>query len=205
MEATLDFDVSGNSLTEELVAERTTEELDDILEEVIDLAGTMETERPTVDNMVEDGEETSDQDDFAMQTGDDLELEIELPMEATESQAEIASSVEVLEPTLNALIDEEDEIMAVLAKEAGVNDSEDLPQPAKSKDAVVQDTDKTLAEDMAAHAREGSTRNSYDNQLAHVLRKKVEATVTNLLDEQLTAVIERTVEEKLKKIFANIR
>ena len=126
-------------------------------------------------------------------------------MEATESQVEIASLAVELEPTLNALIDEEDEIMAVLAKEAGGKYSEDLSQSARRKDAVVKDTDKTLAEDMAVCAGETSARNGYDNQLANVLRKKIEATVSNLLDEQLTAVIERIVEEKLKRIFANIR
>jgi len=94
MEATSEFDVLRNREGSKMADQEAAKELDDILDEVVNLAGTMETEKPILDNRVTDGEETSDDTDFAMQTGGDLELEIELPEESTESQAEMTPKAE---------------------------------------------------------------------------------------------------------------
>ena len=53
-----------------------------------------------MDNIVADGEEAVDETDFAMQTGDYLELEIDLPMEATEPQAKTTPLAEETESDL---------------------------------------------------------------------------------------------------------
>lgn len=94
MEAASEFDVLRNREVSKMVDQEAAKELDDILDEVVNLAETMEIEKPILDNRVTDGEETSDETDFAMQTGDDLELEIELPEESTESQAEMTPKAE---------------------------------------------------------------------------------------------------------------
>jgi len=94
LEAASEFDVLRNREVSKMVDQEAAKELDDILDEVVNLAGTMETEKPILDKRVTDGEETSDETDFAMQTGDDLELEIELPEESIESQAEMTPKAE---------------------------------------------------------------------------------------------------------------
>ncbi len=94
MEATSEFGVLRNREVSKMADHEAAKEVDDILDEVVNLAETMEIEKPILDNRVTDGEETSDEADFARQTGDDLELEIELPEESTESQAEITPKAE---------------------------------------------------------------------------------------------------------------
>ena len=78
MEATLEFEMLKDTSVAEMVAEGATKELDDILDEVVNLAETMKAEKLTVDNVVADGEEAVDETDFAMQASDELELEIEV-------------------------------------------------------------------------------------------------------------------------------
>ena len=78
MEATLEFEMLKDTSVAEMVAEGATKELDDILDEVVNLAETMKAEKFTVDNVVADGEEAVDETDFAMQASDELELEIEV-------------------------------------------------------------------------------------------------------------------------------
>ena len=78
MEATLEFEMLKDTSVAEMVAEGATKELDDILDEVVNLAETMKAEKLIVDNVVADGEKAVDETDFAMQTGDYLELEIEV-------------------------------------------------------------------------------------------------------------------------------
>ena len=56
MEAALDLDVSSKSPTGEIVIEETSEELDDILDEVVNLAKTVEGQKPVLDNMIADGD-----------------------------------------------------------------------------------------------------------------------------------------------------
>jgi len=148
MEATLDLDVLSKSPTTETVAEETTEELDDILDEVVNLAETVEAEDSVLDNMVAAGEEAVYETDFAMQTGDYLELEIDLPIEATESQAKKTPLAEETESALDALIEAETEVMDALAKEAGANDAQDASSTVTDKDSESKDTEKSLAEDL---------------------------------------------------------
>jgi hypothetical protein len=78
MEATLEFEMLKDTSVAEMVAEGATKELDDILDEVVNLAETMKAEKLIVDNMVADGEKAVDETDFAMQASDELELEIEV-------------------------------------------------------------------------------------------------------------------------------
>ena len=56
----------------EMPAEGLDAQLDDILDEVVDLAETMVGQEPVLDKMVAEGEEAVDETDFAMQTGDYL-------------------------------------------------------------------------------------------------------------------------------------
>ena len=78
MEATLEFEMLKDTSVAEMVAEGATKELDDILDEVVNLAETMKAEKLIVDNVVADGEKAVDETDFAMQASDELELEIEV-------------------------------------------------------------------------------------------------------------------------------
>jgi len=239
MEATLDFDVLSKSPTEEVVAEETAEELDNILDEVANLAITVEAENSILDNMVPDGEEAVEETDFAMQTGDYLELEIDYPMEATESQAKITSLAEETESVLDALIEAENEVMDSLAKEAAANDAQDASSTVTGKDSESKDTEKSLAEDSnslkegvcdAPAHNEKSSEDSLSSRdsdsevedvsapvcetlipqgstdlLADVLSKKIEMTVSRLIEKELSVLVERMVTEKIKGILANIR
>jgi type III secretory pathway component EscV len=129
----------------EMPAEGLDAQLDDILDEVVDLAETMVGQEPVLDKMVAEGEEAVDETDFAMQTGDYLELEIDLPMEATEPQAKTTPLTEETESAFDALIDSENEVMSALAKEVGANDSGDSSLTVAGKDAEDTDTEKSLA------------------------------------------------------------
>ena len=147
MEATLEFEMLRDTPVAEMVAEEATKELDDILDEVVNLAETIEDQKPVLDNIVADGEEAVDETDFAMQTGDYLELEIDLPMEATEPQAKTTPLAEETESAFDALIDAENEVMAALAKEVGANGSGDSLLTVAGKDSEDTDIEKSLAED----------------------------------------------------------
>ena len=147
MEATLEFEMLSDTSVAEMIAEETTKELDDILDEVVNLAETIEDQKPVLDNIVADGEEAVDETDFAMQTGDYLELEIDLPMEATEPQAKTTPLAEETESAFDALIDAENEVMAALAKEVGANGSGDSLLTVAGKDSEDTDIEKSLAED----------------------------------------------------------
>ncbi|MGB5922152.1 MAG: hypothetical protein WBH36_07990, partial [Syntrophobacteria bacterium] len=87
MEATLGFEMLRDTSVSETVDEESIKELDDILDEVVNLAENIVGQKPVLDNMIADGEKAVDEIDFAMQTGDYLELEIDLPRETTEPQA----------------------------------------------------------------------------------------------------------------------
>ena len=154
MEATLDLDELSKSPTGEIVADETTEELDEILDEVVNLAETVEAENSILDNIVPDGEEAVEETDFTMQPGETLELEIDLPIEATESQAKKKPLAEETEAALDALIEAETEVMDALAKEAGANGFPDSSSTVADKYAESKNTEKSLAED--ANTREDS-------------------------------------------------
>ncbi len=184
MEATLEFEMLRDTSVAEVVAEKATKELDDILDEVVNLAGTMKAEKFIVDNVVADGEKAVDETDFAMQTGDYLELEIDLPMEATEPQAKTTPLAEETGSALDALIDAENEVMAALAKEAGANDSGDSSSTVTDKDSEDKDTEKSLAED--SNTREEGVCNA-----------PVENTVSNETYDKLPAYNEQSSEDFL--------
>jgi hypothetical protein len=82
-----------------------------------------------------------------MQTGDYLELEIDLPMEATEPQAKTTPLAEETESAFDALIDVENEVMAALAKEVVANDPGDSLLAVAGVDSEDKDTEKSSAED----------------------------------------------------------
>ena len=147
MEATLEFEMLRDTSGAGMVAEESTKELDDILDEVANLAETIEVGKPVLDNMVADGGEAVDETDFAMQTGDYLELEVDLPMEATQPQAKTAPLAEEAESAFDALIDVENEVMAALAKEVVANDPGDSSLAVAGKDLEDKDAEKSLAED----------------------------------------------------------
>ena len=77
MEATLEFEMLRDTSVAEMVAEESTKELDDILDEVVNLAETMGVENFIVDNMFADVMQACDETDYETQTSDELELEIE--------------------------------------------------------------------------------------------------------------------------------
>jgi hypothetical protein len=184
MEATLEFEMLSDTSVAEMIAEETTKELDDILDEVVNLAETIEDQKPVLDNIVADGEEAVDETDFAMQTGDYLELEIDLPMEATEPQAKTTPLAEETESAFDALIDAENEVMAALAKEVGANGSGDSLLTVAGTDSEDTDTEKSLAED--SNTREGSFCDA-----------PAENTVSNETYDELPAYNEQSSEDFL--------
>ena len=219
MEATLLKDTS----VAEMIAGEASKELDDILDEVVNLAETMKAEKLIVDNVVADGEEAVDETDFAMQTGDYLELEMDLPLEATEPQAKTTPLAEETESAFDALIDLENEVMAALAKDAGVNDPGDSLLTVVGKDSEDTDTEKSLAEDsntreesvcdapaenkvedVSAPVGEACTPQSSSDQLTGMLSKKIEATIARLVEERLSIIVERSIAEKFDTIFSSI-
>jgi len=219
MEATLLKDTS----VAEMIAGEASKELDDILDEVVNLAETMKAEKLIVDNVVADGEEAVDETDFAMQTGDYLELEMDLPLEATEPQAKTTPLAEETESAFDALIDVENEVMAALAKDAGVNDPGDSLLTVVGKDSEDTDTEKSLAEDsntreesvcdapaenkvedVSAPVGEAPTPQSSSDQLTDMLSKKIEATIARLVEERLSIIVERSIAEKFDTIFSSI-
>lgn len=222
MEATLEFEMVSDTSVAQMVVEETTKELDDILDEVVNLAETIEGQKPVLDTMVADGEEADDETDFAMQTGDDLELEIDFPMEATEPQAQTTPLAEETESAFDALIDVENEVMAALAKEAGAHDPGHSSLTVTGKDSEDKDTEKSLAEDSNT-GEEGVCNAPVKNtvsdetygtfpapqgsgaQLTDMLSKKIEATIARLVEERLPRIVERSLAEKLERILANIR
>jgi type III secretory pathway component EscV len=144
----------------------------------------MKAEKFIVDNVVADGEKAVDETDFAMQTGDYLELEIDLPMEATEPQTKTTPLADETESSLDALIDVENEVMVALAKETGANDSGDSSSTVTDKDSEHKDTEKSLAED--SNTREES-----------VCDAPVENTVSNETYDKLPAYNEQSSEDFL--------
>jgi hypothetical protein len=236
MEATLDLDKSP---TGEIAGEEATAELDDILDEVVNIAKTIEGQKPVADDRVSAGEDTVDGTDFAMQTGDYLELEIDLPREATESQANTTPLAEETKSAFDALIDAENEVMDSLAKEAEANDAQDASSTVTGKDSESKDIEKSLAEDsnsiekgvcdasahnekssedylvdqeseseveaVSAPVGETSIPKGSTDQLVDVLSKKIEMTVSRIVEEQLSVLVERMVTDKIKGIFTTIR
>ena len=184
MEATLEFEMLSDTPVAGMVAEESTKELDDILDEVVNLAETIVGQEPVLDNMVADGEEAVEETDFAMQTGDYLELEIDLPMEATLPQAGITPVAEEAGSALDALTDQENEVMAALAKEAGANDSGDSSSTVAGEDSEDTDTEKSLAAD--SNTREES-----------VCDAPVENTVSNETYDNLPAYNEQSSKDFL--------
>ena len=175
MEATLELEMMRDMSVAQLGAEEATEELDDILAEVVNLAETLKGEKSAVDTMVAAGEEAVDETDFALHTGDDLELEIDVPVEASEPQVGITPVAEETESALDALIELENEGMAALAKEVGADGPGDsFPQTS------------------SAH-------------LPDVFSKKIEATIARVVEERLSGIVERFLAEKLEGILAHIR
>jgi hypothetical protein len=252
MKATLEFEMLRDTSVTEMVVGESTEVLDDILEEVANLARTIEAGKPVLDNMATDVGEAVDEADFAMQTGDNLELEVDLPMETTESQAKTTPLAEETESALDALTDQENEVMTALAKEAGANDSGDSLSTVAGKDTEHRDAEKTLAEDsetreegacnvpventisnktydklpsknekssedflgvqeseskvedVSAPVGEASTPQGSNDQLADVLGKKIEATVSRLVEERLSVLVEGAILGKLDTILSSI-
>jgi hypothetical protein len=145
MEATLEFEMMREASVAEMVAEGGRKELDDILDEVVNLAETLGGQNFAVDTMVAAGEEGVDETDFALQTGDYLELEVDVPLEATEPQAGITPVAEEPESALDALLDVENEGMAALAKEAGAHDSFPQSSGAHLPDVLSKKMEATIA------------------------------------------------------------
>jgi hypothetical protein len=184
METISKFEMLRDTPVAGMVAEESTKELDDILDEVANLAETMGVEETASDNMVADREQPVDESDFGMKTGDYLELDIDVPMETTDLHAKTTSLAEETESALNALIDVENEVSAALAKEVGANDSQDSSSTVTGKDKGYKDTEKGSAG--YSNTREES-----------VCDAPAEDTVSNEICDNLPAYNEKSSEDLL--------
>jgi hypothetical protein len=144
MEATLDLDRSPRG---EIVAEEITDELDYILDEVVNMAETVEGQKPFLDNIVPDGEEAIEATDQVLQSGETLELEMDFPIEITESRPKTTPMAEETKSAFDALIDAENEVMDSLAKEAAADDAQDASSALTGRDSEPKDSEKSLAKD----------------------------------------------------------
>jgi hypothetical protein len=193
----------------EMPAEGLDAQLDDILDEVVNLAATVEAENSILDNIVADGEEAVDETDFAMQTGDYLELEIDLPMEATEPQAKITPLAEETESALDALDDQLSEDLPV-DSEMEQDSKEDNVSFAKAPSIAEKSSEELLGEVELENVLEAGQTNAggtsrlsaSDDELAALITEKMEAFVTSLVEERMSAIVERIITEKITNIFA---
>jgi len=74
-----------------------------------------------------------------------------------------------------------------------------------SGDLSVDQELESEADKVAAQAVEATTPHGLDDQMATLIGKKIEATVTPLIEERLSAVVERIVAEKFNRICSSIR
>lgn len=253
MEATLDLDALSKSPIGKIAAGKTIEEFDEILDEVVNLAKIVQGQKRVLDNRISAGEEAVEETDVAMQSGETLELEIDLPIEPTESPMKKTPLAEERESAFDALIAVETGVINALAKEAGVNGFQDSSSTVAGKDPESKNTEKSLAEDLKtdeesdcdapventvskgtsdklSECKEQSfedyfvdqeSENNVENvsapvdqayipqgstdQLADVLSKKIEKTISRVIGKELCFLVERIVAEKLEGILANIR
>jgi hypothetical protein len=216
MEATSEFEMMRGKSVSEMVSEESTKELNDILDEVANLAETMGVEDTASDNMVADREQTVDETDFGMQTGDYLELDIDLPLETTDLHAKTTPLAEETESALNALIDVENEVSAALAKEVGANEPGDSLLAATGKDSNDKDAEKSSAEDSNTREEsdcdspaENTVSNETYDRLPSNLESKVEdvsASVDELstsqgANDQLADVLGKKIEAIIYRLF----
>ncbi len=253
METTLAVEELNDRKLAEMVSEEATRQLEDVLDEVVDLAKNTEFKQSTKDDLAIASEDPGEKLNDESLPMDDLELDIDLAEESTEPQTEVEPVAEETESAPRRLIDTEYEIMAMLAKTAGANDSGDSSPRVTGKDSVAQDMDKGLAAELRppeenasdapeegiisgemvdelvaainnrsskhfssdqeseseieavdGHLGQASTPLSSDGQLASLLSKKIEATVTCLVEERLSAVVERVILDKINRIFATV-
>ena len=208
METSLAVEELNDTTVAEIVAEETSKELDDILDEVVNLAKVTVSEESMTSDLAavreaneEYNEETVDVDSL------ELELEIELPGEGTEPQTGIESGAEKKESAADRLMGEEDEITGTLAKKTGIIHTGDPSPIISGNDSVGREPDAVLA----GHAKtsdlstsSGSENDSVD-QLAALLSKKIEATIATHFEARLSTVVEHIVLNKINKILASIR
>ena len=74
-----------------------------------------------------------------------------------------------------------------------------------SDDYLVHQQSASEVEDVSASVGEISIPLGSTDQLADVLSKKIDMTVSLLIEEKLFVVVDRIVTEKIKGILANIR
>ena len=200
MEATLDSDVLIKNMTEDIFAEETAEELDDILNEVVNLAKTVESQEHVLDDMAAGGEEAANGVDFPMQPGENLELEIDLPIEATESKAKQTLLAEEAGQALDALIEAENEFMDALAKEAGVNFSAGSSSTLAGKDPESKNTEKSFPEDSNTRAESG-----YDDPPQNTISKGTSDKLPDYNDQSSDHyLVDQESESELKDISAHV-
>jgi hypothetical protein len=192
--------VYNKNPTEKIAAEKTTDELDDILDEVVNLAKAVKGQKPFLDNMVTTGEETVEATNPAMLPGETLELEIDLPIKATESEAKQTFLAEEAEQALDALIEAENEFMDALAKEVGANFSADSSSTLAVKEPESKNTEKSFAED--SNTREES---GYDAALQNTISEGTSDKLPEYNDQSSDhCLVGQESESELKDISAHV-
>ena len=171
METNLTVEELDDRKVAEMVAEEATKQLEDVLDEVVDLAKNTEFKQSTKDDLATYSEEPEEELNDETLPMDDLELDIDLAEESTKPQTGVEPVAEEKESAPHRLIDTESE---------------------------------SEVEEVAGHLGQASTPLGSDGQLASLLSKKIDATLAGLVEERLSAVVERIIVDKINRVFASV-
>jgi hypothetical protein len=192
----------------EMPAEGPDTQMDDILDEIVDLANAVRAEESIQNDMaVDEGETAVESDDQPLEM-DDLELDIELPEESTSSRCEKEPVVEN-HPAIDDQLCEDLSGDSEIALEFGQNNAGAAEASAfeqKSSDEFLGKVElENAVEAGQVNACEAASLQTPEDVLAVLITRKIEALVVRLVEERLSAVVERIIMEKINGIFANIR
>jgi hypothetical protein len=171
METTSAVEELDDRKVAEMVAEEATKQLEDVLDEVVDLAKNTEFKQSTKDELATSSEDPAEELNDETLPMDDLELDMDLAEESTEPQTGVEPVAEETESAPHRLIDTKSEIEV---------------------------------EAVDGHVGQASTPLGSDGQLASLLSKKIDATLTCLVEERLSAVVERIIVDKINRVFASV-
>ena len=131
---------------------------------------------------------------------DDLDKDLELVLEGNTAESQPASGGEAEEDLLG------DPETNFAEKSDGAGTKESAIEAAISKD-FLETTEQNVAveekEEKAAEAVDSAS--SPDEELAHLLSKKIEGLVNRLVEERLSEIAERVILEKINKIFKSMK
>jgi hypothetical protein len=177
-----------------------------------DLFSELDKEIQSLSEVAEAAEPTALADELA----DDLFAELDMETGSAEDHAVAAETPATKDELSEDLFSDLD--MAYDPEENAAPTSEPPPSAEKLQEEPLapedESSDDLLAElglESAVEEKEvkpaevSASRDADDNELAILMTNKIEALVTRLVEERLTAIAERIINEKLNKIIASMK